>query len=162
MIRNASALFALVLLVVLQTSVLPVHVASAFKPDLLLVAMVYLALRGPVASGAFMAWVLGLLKDVFSGLYLGLNAFSFLIIFLVITSISDLLYAESSELFVVTVSAATLACVATDLILLVMFTSNPGILYSMSTGLLPHLLVNAFVASLVTLLPVFSTPQEVL
>jgi len=162
MIRNASAFFALVLLVVLQTSVLPVHVASAFKPDLLLVAMVYLALRGPVASGAFLAGVLGLLKDFFRGLCLGFNAFSFLIIFLVITSISDLLYAESSELFVVTVSAATLACVAADLILLVMFTSNPGILYSMSTGLLPHLLVNAFVASLVTLLPVFSTPQEVL
>src|SRR5512133_2166788 len=111
MIRNISALIALVLVVVLQTSILPFHVATPFKPDLLLVAMVYLSLRGPAASGAFMAWILGLVKDVFSGLYLGLNAFSFLIIFLVIKSISDLLYAESSELFVVTVSAASLACV---------------------------------------------------
>lgn len=161
MIRNTLALFALVLVVVLQTSVLPFHVAGPFKPDLLLVAMVYLALRGPVASGALMAWLLGVVKDVFSGLYLGLNAFSFLLIFLVIKSISDLLYAESSELFVVTVSAATLACVAVDLILLIMFTSNTGISYSMSVGLLPHLLANAFAASLVTLLPVFSAPQEV-
>jgi rod shape-determining protein MreD len=109
-----------------------------------------------------MSWALGLIKDVFSGLYLGLNAFSFLIIFLVIKSISDLLYAESSELFVVTVSAATVACVTANLILLLMLTSTPGISYSMSTSLLPHLLANAFAASLVTLLPVFSSPQEVL
>jgi rod shape-determining protein MreD len=162
MIRNGLALLALVLAVVLQTSVLPVHVAGPFKPDLLLVAMVYLALRGPVASGALLAWLLGLVKDVFSGLYLGLNAFSFLIVFLVITSISDLLYAESGELFVVTVGAATLACVTANLILLLMLTYTPGITYSMTAGLLPHLLANAFAASLVTLLPVFVSPQEVL
>jgi rod shape-determining protein MreD len=162
MIRNGAALLALVLAVVLQTSVLPVHVAVPFKPDLLLVATVYLALRGPVVQGAFLAWTLGLIKDVFSGLYLGLNAFSFLIIFLVIQSISDLLYAESGELFVVTVSAASLACVIVNLILLLMLTYTPGITYSMTAGLLPHLLVNAFAASLVTLLPVFSSPQEAL
>ncbi len=162
MIRNISALLCLILAVVLQTSVLPVHVADAFKPDLLLVATVYLALRGPVASGALLVWVLGLIKDIFSGLYLGLNAFSFLIIFIVIKNISDLLYAESGELFVVTVSVATVACVTANLILLLMLTSTSGISYSMITGLLPHLLANAFAASLVTLLPVFSSPQEAL
>lgn len=162
MIRNMVAFFVLVMAVVLQTSVLPVHVANPFKPDLLLVAMVFIALRGSFASGACLAWSLGLIKDVFSGLYLGLNGFSFLIIFLVIKSISDLLYAESGELFVVTVSAATLVCVTADLILLLMLTSTPGISYSMTTGLLPHLMANAFAASLVTLMPVFSSPQEVL
>ena len=162
MIKNTLVLCALVLAVVLQTSILPFHLISAFKPDLLLVAMVYLALRGPAAQGALMAWALGLVKDVFSGLYLGLNAFSFLIIFLVIQSISDLLYAESGELFVVTVSAATLACVTVNLILLLMLTATPGIAYSMTAGILPHLLATAFAASLVALLPVFSSPQEVL
>lgn len=162
MIRNVAVLFGLVVAVVLQTSILPVHIATAFKPDLFLVAMVFLALRGPAVQGAFLAWSLGLIKDVFSGLYLGLNGFSFLIVFLVIKSISDLLYAESGELFVVTVSAATLGCVTVDLILLLMLTSTPGISYSMTTGLIPHLLANAFAASLITLLPVFSSPQEVL
>jgi rod shape-determining protein MreD len=162
MIRNLLAIFVLVLAVVMQTSVLPVHVATPFKPDLLLIAMVYLALRGSIASGALLSWLLGLVKDVFSGLYLGLNAFSFLIIFLVITSISDLLYAESSELFVVTVTAATLACVTANLVLLLLLTATPGISYSMTSSLLPHLLANAFAASLVTLLPVFSSPQEVI
>jgi len=162
MIRGVALIFGLVLALVIQTSILPVHVVAPFKPDLLLVAMVFLALRGPAVQGALLAWTLGLIKDVFSGLYLGLNAFTFLIIFLVIQSISDLLYAESGELFVVTVGAATLACVSADMILLLMLTSTPGIGYSMLAGLLPHLLANAFAASLVTLLPVFSSPQEVL
>jgi rod shape-determining protein MreD len=162
MIRNLLLLFVIAGAVVLQTSVLPFYLYSPFKPDLLLIAMVYIALRASLVSGALTAWSLGLIKDVFSGLYLGLNAFSFLIIFLVIKSISDLLYAESGELFVVTVSAATLGCIAIDLILLVMLTSTPGISYSLTAGALPHILVNAFAASLVTLLPVFSSPQEVL
>jgi rod shape-determining protein MreD len=162
MTRYLSAVIVIFTAVVVEISVLPIHLAGPFKPDLLLIAMVFLALRGSLETGAFMAWFLGIIKDVFSGLYLGLNAFTFLLIFLVIKSVTDLLYAESSELFVVTVSAATLACVAADLILLIMFTSTPGISYSMTTGLLPHLLVNAFAASLVTLLPVFSSPQEVL
>jgi rod shape-determining protein MreD len=162
MIRNLTAFSLIVASVVLQTSVLPVHLSSPFKPDLLLIAMVFVALRGSVGTGALLAWGLGMIKDVFSGLYLGLNAFSFLIIFLVIKSISDLLYAESGELFVVTVSAATLACVTVNLILLIMLTSTPGISFSMAAGLIPHLLANAFAASLVALLPIFSSPQEVL
>jgi len=162
MTRNFGTLLVIMLAVVVETSVLPIHVATPFKPDLLLIAMVYLALRGTIETGVFLAWLLGVVKDVFSGLYLGLNAFTFLLIFLVIKSVSDLLYAESGELFVVTVTAATLACVSADLILLIMFTSTPGISYSMTVNLLPHLLANAFAASLVTLLPVFSSPQEVL
>jgi rod shape-determining protein MreD len=162
MIKNISALIVIVLAVVVEAAVLPIHIANPFKPDLLLIALVYLALRGSIESGFFLAWLLGIIKDVFSGLYLGLNAFTFLLIFLVIKSISDLLYAESSELFVVTVTAASLACMSADLILLVMFTSTPGISYSMTANLLPHLLANAFAASLVTLLPLFSSPQEVL
>ena len=158
MIRNISVFFGLVLAVVLQTSVLPFHVASPFKPDLLLVAMVYLALRSPAASGALLAWLLGLIKDVFSGLYLGLNAFSFLIIFLVISSISDLLYAESGELFVVTVSAATLACVTANLLLLVMLTSTPGITFSMTADLLPHLA--AARTGLLVFAQVMNLPQD--
>lgn len=147
--------------VILQASVLPVHVTTFFKPDLLLVIMVFLALRGSYESGTPLAWLLGLLKDVFSGLYLGLNAFTFLIIFLFIKSIADRLYAESSFLFVVTVTAATVGCVAGNFLLLFLFANVPGIFFSMLIGLLPHLLVNAFAASLLTLLPSFSREVEV-
>ncbi|WP_240732215.1 rod shape-determining protein MreD [Geobacter sp. FeAm09] len=154
------ALIVVMLAVVFQASVLPVHIASPFKPDLLLIVTVYLALRGSFAAGAPLSWGLGAVKDVFSGLYLGLNAFSFLLIFLVIKNISDRLYTESAPLFVITVGVATLSCVFINLLLLVMFTTSPGIAYSMSVGLVPHLLVNAFVASLVPLIPGFDRPLE--
>lgn len=145
--------------VVLQTTLLPVHIATPFKPDLLLIIMVYLALRGSFESGAPTAWLLGLLKDVFSGLYLGLGAFTFLVIFLVIKNVADRLYAESGFLFVVTVAAATLISVAGNLLLLT-FTQTPGIAYSITAGLIPHLLTNAFAASLVALLPGFTRGRE--
>lgn len=147
--------------VILQASVLPVFIATPFKPDFLLIITAYLALRGSVGSGALLAWSLGLLKDAFSGLYLGLNAFIFLVIFLIIKGAADRLYAESSFLFVVTVSVATLASVIGNLLLLLMFTQTPGIAYSMTAGLIPHLLTNAFAASLVVLLPGFDRNPEV-
>ena len=147
--------------VIFQTAVLPIHLATPFKPDLLLIIMVYLALRSSFELGAPLAWLLGLLKDVFSGLYLGLNAFSFLLVFLVIKSVADRLYAESGLLFVVTVVVATLVSVTGNLLLLLMFTQTPGIAYSMVAGFIPHLLVNSFAASLVAILPIFSDNQDV-
>ncbi len=160
--RAAFLLFLSVLgAVALQTSVLPAYVTTLFKPDLLLVITVALALRVSYGTGAPLAWVLGLLKDAFSGLFLGLNAFTFLVIFLIIKSVADRLYAESSFLFMVTVTAATLVCVAINLLLLVMFTKTTGIAYSLLSGLLPHLLFNAFAASLIALLPLFDPHGEV-
>lgn len=147
--------------VVLQAAVLPRYVAPYFKPDLLLIIMVFLALRGSYQTGTPLAWLLGLLKDVFSGLYLGLNAFTFLIIFLFIKSIADRLYAESGFLFVVTVSAATIALVAGNFLLLFLLANVPGIFYSLFLGVLPHAMVNAFAASLLILIPGFCRDEEV-
>ena len=147
--------------VVLQASVLPAYLDFHFRPDLLLIITVFVALRGSFQSGTPLAWILGLLKDVFSGLYLGLNAFTFLIIFLVIKSVSDRLYAESGFLFVVTVVAATLVCIIGNFLLLLMFTKTQGIAYSMSSALIPNLMINAFAASLIALLPCFTLYEEV-
>ncbi|MEI6208882.1 MAG: rod shape-determining protein MreD [Desulfuromonadales bacterium] len=159
--RNALVLFLIVLIsVVLQVTILPVHVISSFKPDLLLIITVFFALQGSYKTGTPLAWLLGLIKDSFSGLYLGLNAFSFLIIFFAIKSTSDRLYADSPGLFVLAVCAASLACSTLNLLLLLMFTSFGGILYSILADLVPYLLINSFVASLVTLLPWYAGPQE--
>lgn len=152
---------AVIFAVVLQTSVLPVYIAAPFKPDLLLIIMVFMALRGSFVTGTPLAWLLGLLKDVFSGLFLGLNAFTFLLIFLLIKSIADRVYAESSFLFVITISLATIVSVISNLMLLLMLTQTPGIGYSMTAGLIPHILINAFAASLVALLPGFTRGQEI-
>ena len=121
--------------IVIQTSLLPVFIRPSFKPDL--------------------PWLLGMLNDVCSGLFLGLNAATFLISFLVIKSVSDRLYAESSFLFVLTVVGVTFFNLALNLFLLALFTTSPGIVYSMLSDLFPRLLVNAFIASLVTAFPGF-------
>jgi rod shape-determining protein MreD len=127
---------------------------------MLLVIMVFLALRASFETGAPLAWLLGMFDDVFSGLYLGLNAATFLISFLLIKSVSDRLYADSAILFVLTVAGVTLAGFTMNLLLIIMFTASPGIAYSMLSDLFPRLLVNAFVASIVTAFPGFDCQLE--
>lgn len=159
--RSALLLICLIFVsVIVQVSLLPVFVRPPFKPDLLLVIMVFIALRGPFESGAPLAWSLGLFNDICSGLYLGLNAATFLISFLVIKSVSDRLYADSAILFVLTVAGVTCAGFTLNLLLMVMFTSTPGIAYSMISDLVPRLLVNSFVASIVTVFPGFDVQLE--
>ena len=157
MSRRTSLLLLCIVIVsiVIQVSLLPVFIRPAFKPDLLLVIMVFIALRGSFESGAPLSWTLGLLDDVCSGLFLGLNAATFLISFLVIKSVSDRLYADSAFLFVLTVVGVTFVNFTFNLLLIALFTSLPGIAYSMFSDLFPRLLVNAFVASLVTAFPGF-------
>ncbi|GAC1472635.1 MAG: rod shape-determining protein MreD [Desulfuromonadaceae bacterium] len=162
MSRRATLLFLCLVLasIVIQVSLLPVFVRPPFKPDLLLVIMVFIALRVPFEVGAPLAWLLGMLNDVCSGLYLGLNAASFLISFLVIKSVSDRLYADSAILFVLTVAGVTLAGFTLNLLLIVLFTAAPGIAYSMLSDIFPRLLVNAFIASIVAAFPGFDAQVE--
>ena len=149
-----------VVALVLQVAVLPVFLRPSFKPDLLLVIMVFIALRTSFEVGAPLSWLLGLFNDVFSGLYLGLNAITFLIVFLFIRSVSDRLYADSALLFVLAVAGVTFAGFTLSLLLLVMLTASPGIAYSMISDIVPRLLINSFVASLVTLFPGFDRQLE--
>jgi rod shape-determining protein MreD len=160
--RRASLLFSFLVLasIVIQVSLIPVFVRPPFKPDLLLVIMVFIALRGSSKSGAPLAWLLGLLNDVCSGLYLGLNAATFLISYLVIKSLSDRLYADSAILFVLAVAGVTLAGFTFNMLLTVMFTASPGIAYSMFSDIFTRLLVNSFVASVVSAFPGFDCPLE--
>lgn len=145
---------------VIQVSLLPVFVRPAFKPDLLLVIMVFIALRSSFEVGAPLAWIFGMLDDVYGGLYLGLNATAFLISFFVIKSVSGRLYADSAILFILTVIGVTMASFTLNLLLLVLFTASPGIAYSMFSDIVPRILVNAFVASLITVFPGFDSNVE--
>ena len=153
-------LFLVVAALIIQVSLVPVFIRPAFKPDLLLIIMVFIALRGSFEVGAPLAWTFGMLDDIYSGLYLGLNATSFLISFFVIRSVSDRLYADSAILFILTVIGVTAACFTLNLLLLVMFTTSPGIVYSMLSDVSPRILVNAFIASLVTVFPGFDSDVE--
>lgn len=160
---HASIKWLLVVLtiVLLEVAVLPHYLMAVFKPDLLLVLMVFLALRAPLSSSLPAAYGLGLLKDCLGGIYLGLHGFSFLAAYLVLKSLSDRLYVQSALLFVLTVAGTTLGVNLLNYLLLVIFSQAPGLLSSLLPSLVPHTLMNAFVASLVTVLPTFSRPWAV-
>lgn len=143
----------LLTVVALQASVLPYYLDPAFKPDLLLVLMVFLALRMPTSASLPAAYGLGLLKDCLSSVYLGLNGFSFLVVYLTIKSVSERLYVQSCLLFVLTVTAATVSSLAINLLLLLVFSQAASIFPSLLHQFVPHLLMNAFVASLVAITP---------
>lgn len=162
MSRRAVLLFVFLVVasIAIQVSLLPAFILTPFKPDLLLVIMVFLALRVSFETGAPLAWMLGMLDDVYSGLYLGLNAATFLISFLVIKRVLDRLYADSAILFVLTVTAVTFAVFTLNMLLMVVFTSTPGIAYSMVSDIFPRLLVNAFIASIVSAFPGFDCQLE--
>ncbi len=70
------------------------------------------------------------------------------------------MYADSAILFVLTVTGVTLAGFTLNLLLIVMFTASPGIAYSMLSDLIPRLLVNAFIASIVAAFPGFDAQVE--
>lgn len=159
--RAAVTLFCTVLVaLIIQASLLPIFVRPAFKPDLLLVIMVFIALRSSFTTGVTLAWLLGMLGDVCSGMYLGLNAFTFLISFFVIKSVSDRLYADSATLFVLTVAGVTFGGFMLNMLLIVLFTASPGVVYSMIADIFPRLLVNAFFASIVSVFPGFDCQLE--
>lgn len=150
-------LLVLLALVSLQVVIVPRYLEPAFRPDLLLILMVYLALRSPTGLSLPTAYGLGLLKDCLGGIYLGLNGFSFLLIYLAMKSVSERLYVQSCLLFVLVVSVATAASLAINLALLFLFSQHTPPFVAVLNSVVPHLLVNAFVASLLAIIDDCST-----
>lgn len=133
---------------VLQVTLLPASVADPFQPNLLIIFIVYMGLRESVGWGVA-AYLLGLVHDSFSGLYLGLNGFSYLIIFLVLRTVADRLFTDRRSLMILGVFAATIGNALLNLLLLALFSAAEGIYETLLQSLVPQGLVNALVASVV-------------
>jgi rod shape-determining protein MreD len=146
-------------LVALQVAAFPEHLAEGFRPNLLLVALAWTALRRP-AFGPFAAVFLGLVHDSFSGLYLGLGSFSFLLIYFYLTGLADRLYTDSPFLLVTVVFFSSLAHGMVTGLLLLLFTPQQQIVPLIFTYLLPQSLVNALAASVVANLGMTVTPER--
>lgn len=65
----------------LQTTIIPWVVPPFFKPDMLLILVIYISLSESLLRGALLTYFLGTLHDVFAGAYLGLYGLVFLILF---------------------------------------------------------------------------------
>ena len=161
MLRTLFTTLLMFLLLILQVTVLPYFLREPFVPNLLLLLVVYLGVKEEVGLiGALLAFCQGLLHDAFSGIYLGLSGFSFLVIYLVLRLLRDQLYTDSSTLMVVVAFLATLAHGLLSLLLLLLFSEADGIFPTILAALVPQALVSSLVASLVTVVASFR-PQEV-
>jgi rod shape-determining protein MreD len=149
----AATLFFLSLLI-LQSTIIPAFIADPFKPNLLLVMVVYLGLRATRLGYALAAYGIGLVHDTFSGIYLGLNAFAYLATFMLLHHLAERLYADRTSVLIFCVAVATAGVAMVHVIFLSLFLTAPGIYASVFINLVPQMVVNALMASLVQFLPV--------
>ncbi len=143
-----------------QITVLPAYFADPFQPNLLVIVVVYLGLREGGWHGGGLAFLLGLVEDCFSGIYLGLGAFSFLAIYLALRRMADRLYTDSLYLTLIAVFLATIVNGLLHLLLLLLFSASEGLYRTLLPGLLPQSLVNTLAAFIVFGLPQFRAGEE--
>lgn len=136
----------------LQVTILPAYLADPFKPNLLIIVVTYMGLKTG-RMGGLLAFGLGILQDCFSGIYLGLNGFSYLSIFMLLNVTADRLYTDSRFLMVLVVFLATVFNGFLHLVLLFLFPNTNGMYAPILSGLIPQGLVNALIASLVFTFP---------
>ena len=129
-------------------TLLPRYLLDPFQPNLIIVLVVYLGLKMPHRLAGVAAFGLGLLQDSFSGIYLGLHAFSYLCIYTLLSELADRLYTDNRALFVLVVFLATVFGALLNLLLLAIFSVSKGVYASLLPALIPQALVNALVASL--------------
>jgi rod shape-determining protein MreD len=84
----ASFLLLGTILLVIQTSLLPLLPDWLGSPDFLFVLIIYTAIRLDTHQGAILTLVFGLLLDIFSGPYLGLYPVVFLVLFMVLRTLA--------------------------------------------------------------------------
>lgn len=134
--------------IVLQTTLLPAMLPLHYKPDLLLILVVYLGLNEGYLRGGALSYLLGCLQDVFAAGYLGLYGLALLGTFLAVRSVVVRLNTESSVLLLLLVSVGTLlqACL---IVFALGFFADAGALWTIIfKGLLPQVLLNLLAAFL--------------
>ena len=150
----AGSILLVLTIIILQGTIIPTCIADPFKPNLLLIMVVYLGLRSEHLSAAFWSYGIGLVHDAMSGLYLGLNAFAYLATFMLLHHLAERLYAGRANVLIFCVAVATAAVAFVHVVFLSLFLTAPGIYASVVINLLPQMAVNALMASLVQFLPV--------
>ena len=144
MLRLVQFFLCLVLIIILQVSILPIYLDESFKPNLIIILVCFLALRGKNAiSGAFAAYFLGLVQGAFSGLYFGLSGISSLLIYFALRKTSAQLYTESTHLLAFAVLVASLADSLISLLLITLLSNSTGVYSSILTYMIPQAVVTS-------------------
>src|SRR5674476_906301 len=122
----------------LQMTLLPRYLQDPFQPNLIIILVVYLGLKLPHRFAGFAAFSLGMLLDSFSGIYLGLHAFSYLCIYTLLSEVADRLYTDNRALLVLVVFLATIVSALLNLLMLVIFSVSKGVYASLLPALIPQ------------------------
>lgn len=148
-------IFVLVIIgTIFQVNVFPAYLADPFKPNVLLIFVVYFGFRAGLRFGAPCSFLLGLIQDSFSGVYFGLNAFSYLLIFILYHEVAARLYTGSRTLLVLGTVLAVVINGSIQFLLLLLFSSSDGAFSSILGAILPQGLSTALVsAGVVVLFP---------
>lgn len=96
------------LAVVVQTVFMPLLLQGDYKPDLLLILVIYLGLHEGPWRGGLLVYLLGWFYDGVAGVFPGLNGFVLLGIFLAVRGIVTRVNTESSPLLLMLVIIGTL------------------------------------------------------
>lgn len=148
MVRLLHLSVTFILIFVLQITIVPAYFDEAFKPNLIIILVCFLALRGEqTITGAITAYLAGLFQGAFSGFYFGLTGLSSLIIYISLRKISDQLYTESTNLLVAAVFIASIADSLFTLLMITLLSNGTGIYTSILTYLIPQALMSSFAAA---------------
>lgn len=94
--------------IILQTVFMSTLLQGHFKPDFLLILVVYLGLHEPPLKGGLLVYLLGWGYDAVAGVFPGLNGFVLLGLFLAVRGIVTRVNTESSALLLLLVAAGTI------------------------------------------------------
>lgn len=156
MISSLKFILIVTVALLFQQTLLPAWLTDPFQPNLLIILVVYLGLRGGGQADWLLALLLGLINDCFNGVYLGLSGFSFLVVYFLLRSMADRLYTDSMQLVILVTFIATIGAGLLQLVLLLIFSAADGLYGSLFSGLLPQGLVNSLAASLIFSCSIFS------
>ena len=143
------ALFGLAGLII-QTAVFPRIIPVQFKPDLILILIVYLAISEKYGSGGLFAFCIGLLYDVFAGSAFGMYGMILLLVFFSVRSTIDYFNAENPFLLLFLVACGTV--LQAGLLILLGALAEAGALWQIVLQHFPgQLLANTVAAALLIL-----------
>ncbi|MGA7827785.1 MAG: rod shape-determining protein MreD [Geobacteraceae bacterium] len=146
MLKYLNILVLVIIGVIFQVNIFPAYLADPFKPNVLLIFVVYFGFRAGLRFGAPCSFLLGLVQDSFSGIYFGLNAFSFLLIFTLYHEVAARLYTGSKTLLVLGTGLAVVLNASIQFLLLLLFSSSDGAFSSIFGTVLPQVLATALVS----------------
>jgi rod shape-determining protein MreD len=137
-----------VLVLPLQTVLLPALLPGGVKPDLFLLLAIWIGLREPPWRGGAMAYALGWLYDAHAGVYPGLHGFVLLAVCLLVSGVATRLNTESLPLLWYLIGGGTLLQAGLMVFALEFFAETEQFWVLVARGLPAQLLLNVLAGHL--------------